>query len=272
MKLNFTHRQPHLYLEHARLLVGGGSLLFEQKGRKHPIPINCYTHLLLGPGTSVTHEALRVCTKAGTSILWVGSEGTQVWTGTMPRYESSDALLRQVSCHMHERRKRKVARHLFHKRYGVKVSPDVEIPGIRGMEGARCRKLYRELSERYGVPWTKRVPVARLKEGEEGDAINRMIDAGNGCIIGAAMAAVSIAGFTPALGFLHQGFSRAFACDIADLHKFKYGVETAFQLHSQGCRDPREVRLATREHMQATGLLTRMVKDAQEAVDAGIRR
>lgn len=272
MKLNFKHRQPHLYLEQARLRVSGRSLVYEKKGREHPIPINCYTHLLLGPGTSVTHDAILLCNRAGTTLLWVGVEGTQLYTGTMPRYESSDQILRQVACHMTEKKKRKVARHLFKKRFGVAVSPDVDIAGMLGMEGARCRQLYQDFSERYGVPWVKRVPAARLKDGEEQDDINRMIDAANGSVIGAAMSAVAVAGFTPALGFMHRGFNRAFACDIADLYKFKYGVETAFQMHGQGCRSPREVRLAVREHMKATKLLVQMIEDAQEAIDAGIRR
>lgn len=102
------------------------------------------------------------------------------------------------------------------------------------------------------------------------DPINKAIDIANGCVIGAAMCAVTTAGYSPAIGFVHENFDRAFACDIADLYKFTYGVATAFELVSEGKTSPTLLRQEVKRKMRLNKVLDTMIQDSIEAVDAGI--
>lgn len=261
--VSHKHREPHLYLEHSRLCTKDGGVVCRKEGEEVSIPVAMYSSILLGPGTSLTHEAVLLCHKAGTSLVWVGAECSQLWTSTVPRYDKSQRLLYQLGCHLDRGKRRRVARALYAERFGSEVAPEVTIREILGMEGARCRKRYRELSERYQVPWDKRVAL-------KGDGINRSIDVANGSVIGAAMCAVMVAGYSPSIGFLHSGFSRAFACDIADVFKFEYGVEEAFACHSEGVQDRRAVRQRVKARMGRAKLVSKMIDTAIRVIDAGV--
>ena len=52
--------------------------LVDEKG-KVAVPIASLSLLLLGPGTSITHEAVKLLAQNGCSIVWVGEDATRFY-------------------------------------------------------------------------------------------------------------------------------------------------------------------------------------------------
>lgn len=64
---------PYLYLEHAVIEQNDTAIVAIQKHGRTPIPIAAMTCLLLGPGTSVTHAAIRtICDMCHAAIVSLG--------------------------------------------------------------------------------------------------------------------------------------------------------------------------------------------------------
>src|SRR5574344_1067653 len=68
-------RYPFLYLERGRLEIDDSSVKWiDSTGDIIRLPIATISTLLLGPGTSVTHEAVKVMSAANCNICWVGED------------------------------------------------------------------------------------------------------------------------------------------------------------------------------------------------------
>ena len=132
------------------------------------------------------------------------------------------------------------------------------------------RAKYRELAKKHGVLWVKR--QGRGAGWSNMDPINRAISAASASLSSAALAAVLSAGFSPAVGFLHSGYERAFVHDIADLYKYKVAVPLAFHVVSKGSPNvEQETRHLMREALHKLNLVDKMIQQAIEVVDAGYR-
>src|SRR5258706_161579 len=53
------------------------------------------TRLMLGPGTSITHAAMRVLAECGCSVLWVGGQGVRCYAQGLGGTRSAANLMRQ---------------------------------------------------------------------------------------------------------------------------------------------------------------------------------
>src|SRR4051812_31335070 len=75
-------RNGLLYVEMARLTIDNGSLVlqYEAKGETLEVPYQTLNAVLLGPGTSITHDAIRHLSAHGTAITAVGTDGTRLYT------------------------------------------------------------------------------------------------------------------------------------------------------------------------------------------------
>jgi CRISPR-associated protein Cas1 len=73
-------RNGLVYVERARVAVETGSLVlvFDEAGETIGLPYQRINALLLGPGTTVTHDAVRHCSAHGTAIVFVGTDGTRI--------------------------------------------------------------------------------------------------------------------------------------------------------------------------------------------------
>ena len=98
---------------------------------------------------------------------------------------------------------------------------------MRGMEGKRVKKCYEENAKIYGVKWDGR---NYDKENWVSDNdVNRFLSIGNSLLYGICQAAIIAFGMSPGLGFIHNGGSRSFVFDVADLYKEKIIIPTAFK-------------------------------------------
>ena len=108
-----------------------------------------------------------------------------------------------------------------------------------------------------------------------GDLPNRCLSAATACVHGLCEAAVLTAGYSPAIGFLHTGKALSFVYDIADLWKLQTVVPEAFRVAGQAQKGQlevpieRAVRHACRDAFRKTGLLSKIIPQIEEVLEAG---
>ena len=88
-------RYPFLYLERGRLEVDDSSVKWiDSEGRVIPLPIATIQSLLLGPGTSITHEAVKadliLCLLPPVGMTMLGID---YYTGSLWTYNDVNAVL-----------------------------------------------------------------------------------------------------------------------------------------------------------------------------------
>ena len=131
---------------------------------------------------------------------------------------------------------------------------------LRGREGVRIRKAYKECSQRFDVKWEGR----HYKAGNpsESDDVNKALSIANSCLYGAIQSAIVAMGCSPALGFIHTGHERSFVYDIADLYKVEVTFPVAFRSASIGGDDlfPRTRRMI-RDSIVELDVLRRATRD-----------
>ncbi len=231
-----TARIPHadrhglIWLERGELCVVDGCLHFVAgKDSLTPhilqVPHQAVSMILLGPGSSVTHDALRLLARHGTLMAAVGQDGVRTYTAPPLLPDRSDVARRQAELWGAPRRRVSVARHMYALRLG-EVLPHRDLDTLRGIEGARVKAIYRLMAEKYGINWDGRHydrnnPLAA-------DIPNQAINHAATAVQGAAAIAVQSLAAIPQLGFIHEDSGQAFVLDIADLFRDTITLQIAF--------------------------------------------
>jgi CRISPR-associated protein Cas1 len=225
-------RHGLLWLARGNLTVEDGTLRFitAAGGRLMPgdyaIPFQMVTALLLEPGTTVSHDAMRLLARHGTGLVAIGDDGTRFYA-SMPFGPDRSARARRQAAAWADAagERRRIARRMYAWRFGD-VLPDEELDVLRGIEGARMRETYRSLAEQYGVRWSGR----RYDRNDPGsnDPVNQAINHAASAVEGAAMIAVAVTGTIPQLGFIHEDSGASFALDVADLFRSAVTLPAAF--------------------------------------------
>jgi CRISPR-associated protein Cas1 len=150
-------RWTPVYFEHGRLEVDDSSVKWIGADRTVlRVPVATLSTILLGPGTTVTHAAIKACADCNTPVCWVGEESLRFYAvGITPTHDNSCAR-RQSNLHASASKSAEVARRMFKKRF-----PDVDVSTktvaeLRGMEGHRVRAIYKQMGAKYGVTWKGR--------------------------------------------------------------------------------------------------------------------
>lgn len=177
-----------VYIEHARIDRSDQSVSVHDISGSVQVPCAALAAVLLGPGTSITHAAVKTLADAGCSIVWVGEGATRVYAQGMGETRSSRRLLRQAACHADRPRRAAVVLRMYQARFDEPVAPGCTIEQIRGKEGVRVRTAYERLSKEFGVPWRGR----RYKRGEwdTADALNQALSTAATCLYGVCHAAI----------------------------------------------------------------------------------
>src|SRR6266511_3512255 len=144
----------YLYVEHAVLNQKDHAIEYirEDEGRVM-IPVAALSVLLLGPGTKITHAAIRTLSDNGCSVVWVGEAGTKFYAQGGGETRRSFHVLRQAELSCDPQKRLDVVRHMYQKRFPEPLDPELTLEQIRGMEGARVRSAYYQSSHQYGVEW-----------------------------------------------------------------------------------------------------------------------
>lgn len=260
-------RYPYIYLEHGRLEVDDSSIKWiDAQGGVVRIPAALLQCLLLGPGTSVTHEAVKVLAAAKCAVMWVGEDSLLYYANGITPTADTRNMLRQIKAAADPVLSLDVARRMFARRFpGVDLRART-LPEMMGMEGVRVRNLYRQKAEQYGLRWEGR----RFIPGQfsASDTVNRILTACNAALYGILNSIVHSAGFSPYIGFIHSGSPLPFIYDMADLYKADLCVDLAFRLTSDlnGQYDRSAVSEAFRHRVIELKILERGVDDINEMI------
>ena len=253
-------RLSFLYLEHCQLSREDSAILVRDDLGTVRIPAASISTLLLGPGTSMTHRAMELIGDAGVGIVWVGEHGVRFYASGRPLTHRAHLLIQQARLVSNQRLHLAVVRKMYQIRF-----PDENVSGLttqqlRGREGSRVRKAYKQASETWGIAWNGRNYDVNDFEGS--DPVNQALSAGNVCLYGLAHAVIAALGCSPGLGFIHVGHENSFVYDIADLYKAEITIPIAFEMAAQHPEDlPGAVRRRVRDEIVSVHLLERMVKD-----------
>lgn len=228
-------RHGLLWLERGRVTVEDGTVVFATAGNDqldagaYDIPLQQISNLLLGPGTVISHDALRLLARQQTGLLAVGSKGVRLYAVSAPLGPDRAKRARMHAALWADPDRRvDVARAMYRLRLGGELPAHMrDIDSLRGVEGARMKQVYQRLAEQYGVEWTGR--RYDRTDPEATSPVNQAINHAATAVYAAARIAVAVTGTVPQLGFIHESSGHAFALDIADLHRSSTALPVAFR-------------------------------------------
>ncbi|HNI28789.1 MAG TPA: type I-E CRISPR-associated endonuclease Cas1e, partial [Leptospiraceae bacterium] len=233
------------------------------KEKAVPIPIETLCLLMLGPGTSITHEAVKRISESRCLLAWTGEMGIRFYSSGYTGTYSSRNLLQQIETYADPAKRDRVVRQMYQMRFSDPIRENASIEQIRGMEGARVRKIYQNMSEKYGVSWSGR--NYDQSDWNYGDPVNRALSSANSCLYGVVHAAILACGFSPAIGFVHTGKQLSFVYDIADLYKAELTIPIAFEtVKDTSFQIERTVRCKCRDRFREMKIMKRIIPDIKE--------
>lgn len=272
MSVHDLHRLPKfrdamsfLYVEHVRVDQEEKSIALHDDTGVTPVPVASLSVLMLGPGTRVTHAAIRALADNNCLVIWCGEQNVRFYACGMGGTRSSAALIRQARLVSDEALRLEVAKRMYRMRFDEPLDGNLTIQQLRGMEGMRVRSAYAKVSEETGVPWTGR----NYDRGawDATDPANRALSAANSCLYGLCHAAILSVGYSPALGFIHTGKNLSFVYDVADFYKVELTIPLAFQAAAEGAPElERRVRLRCRDIFRDSRLVQRIIPDMRKAL------
>jgi len=261
----FRDRWSYLYLEMGRLDVDADGLTFHQVDALVPVPIDQLSLVMLGPGSTITHAAVKALSRNNCLLAWTGQDGVRLYAASTGGTYSARRLIRQARLVSDEDSRLRVAWRMYRFRFKESIPEEVTLQQIRGMEGIRVRRVYAQAAEKHGIKWKGR----RYDQDNwsTGDPINRALSAANACLYGVCHAALLSAGYSPALGFIHTGKMLSFVYDIADLYKTELTVPIAFSVAAQQPAElERAIRMECRKAFHEFKLMERILPDIAEVL------
>lgn len=251
-------KRAHLYvLERARIVVRDGRVesidAADERTRGFNIPIANTSFLLLGPGSSITQEAVRLLRGEGVCIGFCGAGGTPLLSAEDPypdlltpfdEYREPRFLHQWIEIWRDEAKRLAVAKHLFLARlerieqgwinldFGVaipappsgqalkslvrSIETSSSVTELLGHEENYTKKLYKSMSEQFRLGDFTRQTRAGLPITDP----NTLLDQGNYLAYGLASVVLWCLGIPPALAVFHGKTRRgALVFDLADVIK-----------------------------------------------------
>jgi len=303
-------QRGHLYvLERSRVYQRDGRIEYasdegrEPKGFNIPVANTCF--VLLGPGSSVTTEAMRQLKQEGVCVGFCGSGGTPLLTADDPypdlllpadEYRDPRPLQRWIELWRCPKRRLAAAKALADARLDAIEAvwpkldtrpafdpPDQRLDQARrafgragtteellGVEGSMARDLYHHCARVAGMKDFQRKPQARDR-GVNMDDPNRLLDRGNYLAYGLASVVCWTLGLPASLAVIHGRTRRGgLVFDIADVVKDAVILPLAFATAVQARTEPvadTDFRAACLAAFVDHGALPTMFKAVERAMD-----
>ncbi|MEM9553829.1 MAG: type I-E CRISPR-associated endonuclease Cas1e [Acidobacteriota bacterium] len=270
-------RHGLLWLGRGQLTVEHGTLRFATAGYEqldagdYAVPYQMVSCFLLAPGTSVSHDALRLLARHGCGLVAVGEGGVRFYASMPAGPDASERARKQAWAWADPAARTRIVRRMYAWRLG-EVLPATDLDALRGIEGARVKQSYKLVAQQFGVRWRGRRYDRRRPE--QVDAPNRAINHASSALQAAAQVAVAVTGALPQLGFIHESSGIAFPPDIADLLREEVLLPIAFGAVQEAQRDARgTVPLERRVRRRAVSVfrreqvIARMIDRIKELLD-----
>lgn len=271
-RIPHADRHGLIWLSRGKLFVEDGTLHFictdsdDLSTGDYAIPYQNVSLILLGPGSTVSHDALRILARHGTLLAAVGEGGVKFYTAP-PMGQGRSAVARaQARLWADANERLSVARRMYAFRFG-KILPHRDIAVLRGIEGARMKETYKLTADRFRVPWHGRRYDRSNPNGA--DIPNQAINHAATFVECAADVAVAAVGALPPLGFIHEDSSNSFTLDIADLFRADVTIPIAFKVARRALDDPnlileRALRREAAAEFRRAKLIPRMIDRIKE--------
>jgi CRISPR-associated protein Cas1 len=255
---------PFLYLEHGRLEVDDSSVKWiSAENIVLAIPVATINCLMLGPGTSITQEAVKVIASANCGLAWVGEDSLHFFAGGITPTANTRNLLTQVKLATDPKLALEVVRKMYSRRFPDVSLEEKTLKEMMGMEGVRVKSLYRAMSVKYGVHWDGRNYIPG--RFEHGDLVNRLLTSLNSKLYAIVGSVIHAMGYSMRIGFIHSGCPLPFVYDMADLYKSQVCIDLAFSLASQtNAFDHSQVNDEFCRRVLDFDLMGKIVSDLQE--------
>ena len=287
-----SHKDGVLYLEHCRLIANDERLSYvRQEGaleKYWAIPYAATGCILLGPGTSITHQAAKFLAREGVMIGFVGGGGAPLYFASQNEYRPTEYLQDWCSFWFSPDRRFEVAKHFMRARVDftlkcyrhlpldfsvIEHAANVFIDSVEcsisnetllGAEAVFAKRLY--------AAWANMTQRSFKREPRSNDLANRFLDNGNYLAYGLSASVLWILGIPHALPVLHGQTRRgALVFDLADVIKDACIMPAAFIGAYEGDDESknRQRCIAALDRFSALSYLFSVMK---RGVDVGCRR
>jgi CRISPR-associated protein Cas1 len=235
----------------------------------YAIPLQGVSIILLGPGSTVSHDALRLLAHARTALAAVGEDGVRLYTAPPMMPDRSGLARLQARIWADDDLRIMTARRMYALRLG-EVLPHADLNVLRGIEGARMKQSYALQAQRIGILWQGR----RYDRGDpmSSDLPNQALNHAASAVEAAAAIAVCATATIPQLGFIHEDPGQSFVLDVADLYRDTVTIPCAFKAAKLATDRPSEnieraARRLTGAAISRQGIIPEMIERIRALIE-----
>lgn len=261
-------KYPFIYLERGLIEIDDSSVKWiDCEGRVIRLPIATINCLLLGPGTSITHESIKVLAASNCNACWVSEDSLYFYACGYTPTANSKNFDKQMHLAADKKLSVEVARRMFAKRFPHEDLSNKSLQAMMGLEGARVRELYKKKAKEYNVGWKGRSFIPG--KFELSSITNQILTSSNAALYGILCSAIHSMGYSPHMGFIHKGSPLPFVYDLADLYKEYLCIDLAFSLTRDlsGHYNKHKVADVFRNRVIEMGLLKQIGSDIEQLLD-----
>jgi CRISPR-associated protein Cas1 len=257
--VNYSNKAMTYYVEHAKICVDNGQVTAYKKDGSESIPIQLYSSITLGPGTSITNEAAKVINKRECVIIFSGGVGIPTY-GYSSNYRSPIHKIKQYKSTTNYRHRLKVAKLLMYERNitcsicGLPALPERElsasgdIQNILLVEARWVKAMIRHLCAKYNMPLDRN----RLK------LLNHFS-------YSLVVPSIIHFGLDPNIGILHgENRGGGLVFDLADIFKPALSLELSFLVASDATAG--KLKHAFIERAQEIKFQKRIIKFLEDVI------
>lgn len=249
-----------LYLEKTVIEQDSLSIVSIQGEYRIPIPVAAMTVLMLGPGVSITHAAIKTISDCGCMVVWCGENASKFYAYGQGETRSAENLLQQAKACTDPELHMQVVYRMYARRFPDMDTSGMSLQQVRGLEGIRVREAYKLASKSSGVKWSKR--NYKSDDWDNADPVNRALSYANTLLYSVCQAAIMSLGYSTGLGFIHTGKMLSFVYDIADLYKAVTSIPAAFEAAAvSGANLEQQVRRCFRNKLHSQKVMQRIADD-----------
>src|SRR5690606_40163864 len=96
---------------------GSALVVTDVRGVRAQLPVGASAVLMMEPGTTITHAAVKLCAENKTLILWTGEAGVRLYSAGQEGAAHSYRLLRQARHALNPKSRLAVAREMYRLRF-----------------------------------------------------------------------------------------------------------------------------------------------------------
>ena len=263
-------RSSFVYLERCSISVAGGAIIAYREGKRISIPSCSIVAVIIGPGVSITTDAIRLLAQGCTPVVLMSSDETRFYAYGRSLTSSSRWLIEQAKIVSQEHLRLNAAKTMYGWRFDDDVS-SMTMAQLRAIEGRRMLDLYKNLAKENHIEWSGR--RAQFDIQLDDDKINYCLTIGNQILYAVHLAIILGIGLAPGLGIVHNGKDNSFVFDISDLYKATTSIPIAFEVGSNpfisDADADKEVRLRMRGVIRNQNILKDSIEKIFTILNAG---